>query len=407
MTRLRATTAATLALLALACSPSKPEGEGALAQLPSPAGPGSGEPFLSAGAEGRVNMTWLEKKDDSTYALRFSQLAGDTWGPVHTIVERGDFFVNWADFPSVVSSSSGRLVAHWLQRSGAGKYSYDVRFSQSLDSGATWSPGTVLHRDGVPAEHGFVALWPSDGDAVEAAWLDGRGTVNVPAEARAMHVATTRIAADGSLGEEVQLDQRTCDCCQVAAAMTARGPVVAYRDRTTDEIRDIAVVRRVEGAWTQPAIVHDDGWQIAACPVNGPAVAARGDTVVIAWFTGAQDTARVRAAFSTDAGATFGPPQRIDGGTPAGRVDIELLDDGSAAVSWLERTDGTSAEVRLRRVRPDGQRGDAVVLARSSGARASGFPRLARSGDRLIAAWTMPGDSARIHVARFALKALP
>ncbi len=64
--------------------------------------------------------------------------------------------------------------------------------------------------------------------------------------------------------------------------MTARGPVVAYRDRSVDEVRDIAVVRRVNGTWTTPAVVHDDHWQIAACPVNGPALASRGDTVVIA-----------------------------------------------------------------------------------------------------------------------------
>ena len=401
------TLAAGLLLFLAACSAGAPEVAGALAELPSPAGDGSGEPFLSTDRSGRVHMSWLQKTSDSTYALKYARLEGEQWGSAKTIVERRDFFVNWADFPSVVISDSGRLVAHWLQRSGAGRYSYDIRIAQSSDEGATWTPSQVLHRDGVAAEHGFVALWPSDTDAVEAAWLDGRATGSGAPESRAMHLATTRISADGALGEEFELDQRNCDCCQVAAAVTARGPVVAYRDRTTDEVRDIAVVRRVNGAWTAPAIVHDDGWQIAACPVNGPALAARGDTLVVAWFTGAQDTARVRVAYSFNAGATFTPPQRIDGGTPAGRVDVKLLDDGSAAVSWLERTDSVTAEVRLRRVRANGTQGASVVLARASGARASGFPRLALSGDRLYAAWTQPGDTARVHVARYLLRALP
>jgi hypothetical protein len=222
-----------------------------------------------------------------------------------------------------------------------------------------------------------------------------------------MSVATTTIAADGSLGVERQLDLRTCDCCQVAATLTARGPVVAYRDRTADEVRDIAVVRRVGERWTEPAVVHDDRWQIAACPVNGPALASRGDTVVLAWFTGAQDTARVRVAYSTDAGATFAPPQRIDGGTPAGRVDVEMLDDGSAAVSWLERTDSAAAEVRVRRVRRDGTAGAAIVLAQSKGARASGFPRLARRDGHLYLAWTDTGDTTRVRISRLDLSALP
>lgn len=405
------TTRLSLALLLAALAGCRPEQQatdaGALVPLPTPAAIPSGEPFLASDADGGVHLTWLERRSDSTYALRYATLSGDTWSAPRTIAERPDFFVNWADFPSVTVADNGALFAHWLQRRPGGRYSYDVMLTQSVDSGRTWSDGRILHRDGVAAEHGFVAVWPTAGGGVEAAWLDGRGTATGDESMRAMHVATTSVAADGTLGEERLLDTRNCDCCQVAATLTPRGPVVAYRDRTVDEVRDIAVVRRENGRWTEPAIVHDDHWQIAACPVNGPALASRGDTVVIAWFTGAQDTARVRVAFSTDAGATFGAPQRIDDGNPAGRVDVELLDDGSAAVSWLERTDSTAAEVRLRRVRRDGTAGAAIVLARSMGARASGFPKITRRGGELIAAWTQAGDSAQVRVARYRLEALP
>ncbi|MCC6929611.1 MAG: exo-alpha-sialidase [Gemmatimonadaceae bacterium] len=397
-----------LALAATGCAPaSDRDGAAALQALDSPAGPNSGEPFLSTDDAGTVHLSWLQRTGDSTWALRYSRLEGETFTPATTIAEHGGFMVNWADFPSVQAGRDGVLYAHWLQRRKGGKYSYDVMITLSADSGRSWRDATLLHRDGVAAEHGFVAMWPGDGGDMEAAWLDGRASASRDTTARAMQVATTRIGADGSLGEETFLDHRTCDCCQVAATLTARGPVVAYRDRTDDEVRDIAVVRRVDGRWTAPAAVHDDHWQIAACPVNGPALASRGDTVVIAWFTGAQDTARVRVAYSTDAGATFAPPQRIDGGNPAGRVDVELLDGGSAAVTWLERTDSTSAEVRLRRVKRNGGVGAPVVLARSSGARASGFPRITRRGPELIAAWTIPGDTARIHLARYRLDALP
>ena len=166
--------------------------------------------------------------------------------------------------------------------------------------------------------------------------------------------------------------------------MAASGPVVAYRDRTEDEIRDIVVVRQVGGAWTEPTLVHNDGWKIAACPVNGPALAARGDTVAIAWFTGAQDTARVRVAFSVDGGATFAPPVRIDGGAPAGRVGIALDANGDAIVSWLERVPPEDAEVRVRRVARSGEMGAPFTVSRTKAARASGFPRIVRTGDALL-----------------------
>ena len=264
----------------------------------------------------------------------------------------------------------------------------------------------MLNRDGLPAEHGFVTLLPDASDGVQAVWLDGRATVAKDAANRAMQLFTARIAGDGSLGAEGVLDPRTCDCCQTAAALATRGPVVAYRDRSPAEIRDIAVVRMIDGKWSAPSIVHPDGWQIDACPVNGPAIAARADTVVVAWFTGAQDTARVRVAYSFDGGASFGAPVRVDDGRPAGRVDVKLL-QGSAVVSWLERTDSTEAEVRARRTYPDRAPGAAITIARSSGVRASGFPRIVRSGDALIAAWTQPGDSARVRLARIALCELP
>lgn len=397
------------ALVVLLACTEEPPPPARLMELPSPAGARSAEPYLHVDASGRVHMTWIERTGDSTFAVKYARMEGDQWSASSTIVERRDLFVNWADFPAVIATPGGRLFAHWLQRSGTGRYAYDVRVAQSVDGGATWSDGQVLHRDGKSAEHGFVALWLGAGDSVSAAWLDGRDMTegHDPGARGAMTVQTTSVAADGSLGEERALDLRNCECCQVNAAVAASGPVVVYRDRSEDEVRDIAVVRLVNGAWTAPAHVHADGWQISACPVNGPAIDASGDTVVVAWFTGAQDTARVRVAFSTDGGATFAAPLRIDGGAPVGRTDVELLDDGSAAVSWLERVPPEGGEVRVRRVSPGGALGDPVTIATTSAARPAGFPKLVRRGSDLLAAWTVPGDTSRVHLGRLSAGSLP
>ena len=397
-----------LALLAVSCSPSEQprSAEPALATIPSPAGPRSGEPFLAADDAGGVHMTWIERTSDSTHAVRYARLDGSAWSAPSTVVERADLFVNWADFPAVIATPSGRLVVHWLQRSGTGRYAYDVRVAQSADRGMTWSAGEVLHSDRSPGEHGFVALWVAPGDSVRAAWLDARhmsGGHGKPGSGGAMSVQSVALAGDGTRGTEQALDLRSCDCCQVAATIASSGPVVAYRDRTEDEIRDIAVVRQVNGTWTQPMVVHNDGWEIAACPVNGPALASRGDTVAVAWFTGARDTARVRVAFSVDGGASFAPPVRIDGGAPAGRVGITLDDEGRAIVSWLERVPPDAGEVRVRRISRDGALGTPFTISRTSAERASGFPRIVRRGNSLIAAWTIPGDSARVQVGQLSL----
>ncbi len=370
-----------------------------VAPVPSPAGPGAGEPFLAMAPDGRVYLSWIEPVD-SAHALKFSVYDGASWSAPRTIRQGRDFFVNWADFPSIKVLEDGRLAAHWLQRTGTGTYAYGVRVAQSEDGGATWSEALIPHRDSSDTEHGFVSLWP-EGAGIGAVWLDGRKYSKAGhSPTNEMMVVSTTISPDGRLGAETALDERACDCCQTAVAITSSGPIVAYRDRTADEIRDIYVVRRINGGWTAPAPVYADGWKIAACPVNGPAIAAKDERVALAWFTSANDSARVKVAFSSDAGATFGAPVRIDEGQPAGRVDVALLRDGSALVSWIERTGGDTAAVRARHVSAEGKPAPAITIASSSAARASGFPRMVLRGDDAIFAWTEPGKPSAVRLAK-------
>ena len=400
--------------LVAGCASERTEDARQLISLPSPATPGSAEPNLAVAPDGRVYMSWLEPLD-SGHALRFAVLDDTTWSAPRTIRHGRDFFVNWADFPSIEVLGDGRLAAHWLQRNGQGTYAYGVRIALSPDDGTTWTEPVMPHRDSSQTEHGFVTMW-REGSDLGAAWLDGRNFAKAAEDSKAGHdghgsgsemmLLTTTLRADGTLGTEEVLDRRTCDCCQNSAAMTSDGPIVVYRDRSPDEIRDIHVVRRVAGRWTEGAPVHRDGWRIDACPVNGPAVSASGKRVAVAWFTAASDSARVRVAFSDDAGATFGAPVRVDDGNPAGRVDVELLENGAALVTWIERTGEDAAAVRARRIPgTGGAPGTAVTIATSSAERASGFPRAAMSGDDVIFAWTVPGKPSEVRVARAAASA--
>ena len=377
--------------------------------IASPAGPGAMTPNLTVAPDGKVYMSWLEPAD-SGHALRFAVLDGKTWSAARTIRKGRGFFANWADFSSMEILDGGRLAAHWLQRAGTSTYAYHVMISQSSDGGATWSTAVRPHRDSSANEHGFVTMW-REGKGLGAVWLDGRKfkpqaegehSGHGPNTNEMMLVSTT-LDAQGRRGAEVILDDRTCDCCQNNSAMTANGPIVVYRNRSPEEIRDVYVTRRVNGTWTKGVPVNNDNWRIAACPVNGPSVAANGKRVALAWFTAANDSARVKLAFSDDAGTTFGAPLRIDDGQPAGRVDLALLSDGAALVTWIERIGGDTAAVRTKRVTRDGKVSAPFTIASSSSARSSGFPRIAVSGSDVVFAWTMPGRPSAIRVARVPL----
>ncbi|HWP43639.1 MAG TPA: sialidase family protein [Blastocatellia bacterium] len=373
-----------------------------LRKIETPAGPASGEPNLFTAPDGRAFLSWIEKTAGSRHALRFAARNGHAWSEARTIAEGENWFVNWADFPSLLVLGDGVLAAHWLVKSGPGAYAYDVNISLSTDWGASWSKPITPHRDGTQTEHGFVSMFPREGKRVGVVWLDGRNfkgdSHGHGAPKQDMTLRYTTVSADGLLSEEVLLDGRVCECCQTSAAVTSEGPVVVYRDRTEREVRDISIVRFTGGRWTEPKAVHNDGWKINGCPVNGPSVAARDRRVAVAWFTAAGDVPRVKLAFSEDAGATFGTPIQVDDGKPLGRVEVLMLEDGSALVAWLEGGE-KGAEIRARRVRSGPARDASLTIALSSAARSSGFPQVTRSADDIIFAWTQPGDTPRVQTA--------
>ncbi len=387
---------------AAAAKPAAPA-SAAAREVPSPAGPGSAEPCLAADAEGHAYLSWLEPVAGARHAVRLSTWQGGAWSKPLTVVEDDSLFVNWADFPVIVALPGGGVGACWMRKSGAGTYDYQVWLARSSDGGKTWTRPVVPHRDPPRGEHGFVSLLPWPGGGVAAFWIDGRkdagegGAGHEEEEEGHVEMALRHavLDADGNVSDEVLLDTRTCECCQTGAALTAEGAVVVYRDRSEQEIRDTYAVRHEGGRWSDPFPVAREGWRIAGCPVNGPAVAAAGARVAVAWYTGAADSAQVRVAFSEDGGRSFGAPVTVDGGSPVGRAGIVLLPDGAAAVSWIE-SQGDTAFVKLRRVDGDGRLGRALTVAGTSAARRSGFPRLARAGDLILCAWTDAGRPSRV-----------
>lgn len=365
-----------------------------LEPVASPAGARTEAPQLTVSDKG-VLMSWIERGDNNLASLKFAERTATGWSEVKTVASGTDWFVNWADVPSVLRLADGSIVGHWLQKSGPSTYAYDVRLSRSTDNGKTWSPSVTPHHDGTKTEHGFATLFQMPGAGLGAIWLDGRETTPAGAgggghDGHGTGAMTVRFGTfDGAFKQtsEMPIDTRVCECCPTTAAVTSDGLIAAFRNRTEDEIRDIYVSRFENGKWTEPKAVHDDNWQIAACPVNGPMLSARGRDVVISWFTGVDDPGRAYVAFSKDAGRTFSAPIRVDDVATLGRVDVELMPDGSAMATWIELVE-KKAEFKVRRIQANGTRGAALKVADLAASRSSGYPRFARDGNELLFAWT-------------------
>lgn len=357
--------------------------------LPTPSAAGSGMYSLSAAPDGTVYLSWLEPQPEKVQALKFSVLQRGAWSAAREVARSDNWFVNWADHPTVVPLADGRLAAHWLANNGRreGSYGYGFRIAVSRNQGATWKEVYAGGTDNKTGYSGFVSLL-SQPDGFTAIYLGPPAKKTLESEAdHTMTLSTIRFALDGAVKGESVADAATCSCCSTSIVQTARGPLAAYRDRAAGEIRDIAVVRHDGFRWSAPKTVHQDGWRINACPTNGPALAAAGHRVAISWFTAAGDTPRVKAAFSPDAGDSFSTPVVIDGGRPVGWPAMVIMEDGSAVVAWLESRGEGKGAIRLRRVWPDGTLGLPVTVASTSSGRSTGIPQMVRTGDSLVVAW--------------------
>ena len=363
---------------------------------------GSRTPNLVTTSSGLL-LTWLEAGPGEEMVLRLARGTTEGWTEP-LVITRGPLLDNWADFPAAAALPDGTLVATWRRRF-EGDHGYGIEWSRSTDEGRSWSTPQILHEHTDGPEYGFVSTATTADNRLAVFWLDGRTST---ADGGQMQLRTASIGRQGPPTDRQLVDDRVCDCCQTSAAATGRGPVVAYRDRSAHEIRDIFVAGP---GLRQGEVVANDGWMIEGCPVNGPSLAAQGERLAIAWYTAANDEPRVWAAFGTVSGA-FETPRAIDLGQPEGRVSLVMLDAYDAVVTWLERRDGENgapgeAVILARRITRRGLAGPAYAVAKTKAARASGFPRSARLGDQLVWAWTEIGPgTSQVRVAQAPVSAL-
>ncbi len=357
----------------------------------------AGEPLLTRAPDGTVYASWVERlsapdEKPRRHRLVFSvfDAVNDVWSDPHVISSGAEWFVNWADVPSLTVGQDGHMIAHWLEANGHGRYAYGVRVSLSGDAGARWTDPIWLHDDDSATEHGFAAFAPVEG-GFEGIWLDGRKFAD---DNKEMTLRSRTVFWDGTRSAEHVLDERTCDCCPNTILATETGALVAaYRNRSMDEVRDIHTVRHEHGEWSEPRLLSGDSWQINACPVNGPALASQGEAVAIAWYTmgggvtGRAGAPQIRMAFSLDDGVSFGSGTMISDGEPVGRVSLTMVSPARAVVSWIEKG------LWMREVGADGSVSSRFKIADIAASRAAGYPRIMRLTDgRIVSVWTRALD---------------
>lgn len=370
-------------------------------RIDAPSGAGARTPRLAARPEGGLVLSWVEPVAGG-YALKFAERVDARWSAAIEVARGADWFVNWIDTPSVVPIDEHFWVAHWLARGGSGgRYDYDIALAVSVDGGRTWRTGLRPHASAAAAEYGFVSIFPEADGAAGIVWLDGRNDVPAPQRSGGFALRFTRVHRDGRVEADRVIDGDVCTCCQTAAAVTDEGPAVAYRGRTQAEVRDNFFVRRTADGWSEPRPLGAEGWTIAACPTNGPALAALGKRLAAAWFTAAGGTPRVRAAVALEDVSDPAAPLDVDADAPIGRVDALWLDAQFALVSWIgaPRAATRMAPLNLAAIDARGALRARWTLAQVAANRDSGMPRIGRDGGQIVVVWTAPAPGYGLRLA--------
>ena len=350
-------------------------------------------PRLSPTKNNGMLMSWYQKVDSSGWAINWSEFSNGEWSKNQTISKGENYFVNWADFPSIYHFGGDTLAAHWLQKSGKGSYDYDIKVVNSYDRGNNWTEPKTPHNDGVKGEHGFLSFFNNQNDELGLVWLDGRnmGGDHSGNDYGAMNLYQATFTKAGELNLEMQIDDMVCECCPTSAASTTNSLLIAYRDRSVKEIRDINILRYSNGRWYEPYKVNEDNWEIAGCPVNGPMLATFNNELAIAWYTSPNNTPTVNVSFSVNEGISFKAPIKVNVSQPIGRVDLLWLNKNEVIVSWIESSE-TTTNILSRIVSKNGEMLESRIISEIEPGRVSGYPQMEIVDDQLFFAWTESGD---------------
>ena len=360
--------------------------------VPNPSNPGSLQANWTVTRDGKPLLSWVETGKDDSYTLKYSIRSGAQWSQPQTIASKRAFFRQPAELPGVVQLSDGTLLAHWVEMPEGADDAEFLYVTASKD-GATWTKPILAHKDKSMVQHGLASMAPSGEHEASVMWLEALKGEDGP-----VSLKRTVINNQAAMVKEETLDTDVCACCPTAIVNTAKGLLVAYRDHTKEDIRDISIIRFEGGKWSASKNINPDQWKLNACPTNAAAAGAKGNQVAISWFTGAQGNPRVEAAFSSDAGATFGKPVVVSTGKSYGYTSLAIDDQGGALVSWLEQG-GSDTRILARTVSATGTLG--AVTQITEGSRSSlGYPKILRAGGETWVAWAGANGAGKVQTAR-------
>lgn len=374
------------------------------------------EPAIAAAGDGTVFVAWVEHRagEADVWLSHLDAEAKPLGAPVRVNARAGEATAWHGDPPTVAVAPDASVYVGWTARVAGAKHASTLYLSASRDGGRSFAAPVKVNDDERPAAHGMHSLAAAPDGRIYLAWLDERNVAPPPPPKPSQpnsghqHKESNRevffaSSADGgrTFDANRRLASEVCPCCKTSLAVDADGGVYAsWRQVLPGEFRHIAVAASTDGGRTfsSPAIVHDDQWQIAGCPVSGAALSAQtGGRLNVLWYTaGEAGPPGLYQTESRDGGRTFAPRTALAKSSGRGTPVLLAGSDNQLRAVWEERGDGSSTRIastqlaQLAQLKDEGQTPSSDTLARSGE-----LPVAARTGDRLFVAYVSEIDARR------------
>jgi len=303
-------------------------------------------PFVAADPRGGFYLAYVEQRDGSSNVMLQRSRDGKSFSAAVRVNTRsGDATVRNENPPKVALGPSGQVYVSWA--SERERWKGNIRFARSTDGGKTFSPAIDLNSDAAraPAGHAFQSISVDKQGRIYAAWIDERNMQ--PADRGAEIWMSTSTDGGRTFSPDRRILGDVCECCRTDLQIDAAGRMfLSYRTvpPAGPMFRDIVLAVSQDGGKSfSKTIVSQDGWEVNACPVAGPAlsVSVRGP-VGIVWFTGGGDRPGLYYASSATREVSFSPRRLLDPNQKLGKhAQTAVVSQDQRLVAWDDLAEAT------------------------------------------------------------------
>ena len=337
---------------------------------------------------------WLAKVEDQRLLVSSSEDGGQNFSsPAVVTPDPENISADGENRPKIAVARDGTILLTWTQVLPQ-KYSGNIRFARSIDSGQTFSPPITLNDDGRITSHRFDSLAIKGTGRAIVLWLDARDRDAAKEKGEAFSgVSIYTVQSDdngATFSTNRRFQQHTCECCRIATTWTSDGPLVLWRNIFDTNTRDFAIANLDKG-WVRRAT--QDEWQIDACPHNGGSIAIDGrGQLHLAWFT--NGTARQGLFYKRIEGNWQSQPRAI--GNPAAQANHALVaaDGKTVLLTWRE-FDGNAYSAQMMYSNDSGESwSEPQRLMESVGATDYPVPLIDRN--KVLVVWNTAAEGMRV-----------